>query len=85
MGKPGKHYKKIAEKNGLKTRNGKGDHVVVEGPAGRGYMTIPMHKELDKGTESAIKKWFKALGIICGLLLLPPTVCFITGLLMKGV
>lgn len=61
---PGSHYIKIAEANGLRVVLGKGDHKKVYGPAGRGYMTIPMHKELADGTECAIKKFFKACGIL---------------------
>ncbi len=60
----GAYYANLAAKNGLTVRRGKGDHVNIYGPAGRGYMTVPMHKELATGTNCAIKKWFKALGIL---------------------
>lgn len=60
----GSHYVKVAEKHGLRVENGKGDHAKIIAPAGRGYMIIPLHKELSAGTEFAIKKWFRLLGII---------------------
>jgi predicted RNA binding protein YcfA (HicA-like mRNA interferase family) len=46
----GKDYVKAAEKAGMTTRNGKGDHVVVTANDGH-TMTIPLHKELRNGTE----------------------------------
>lgn len=60
----GAYYVHLAEKNGLTVKSGKGDHMVIYGPAGRGYMTVPMHKELATGTNCAIKKWFRMLGIL---------------------
>ena len=60
----GSHYVKVAEKHGLRVENGKGDHAKIIAPAGRGYMIVPLHKELSNGTEFAIKRWFKLLGII---------------------
>lgn len=60
----GSHYVKVAEKHGLRVENGKGDHAKIIAPAGRGYMIVPLHKELSNGTEFAIKKWFRLLGII---------------------
>ena len=75
MGKSGMYYKKLAEKNGLVVKNGRGYHVRIYGAAGRGYMMIPMHKELATGTENVIKKWFKALGIL--VVLLSPLVCLV--------
>ena len=77
----GKKYKKAAEQNGLRTEWGKGDHLKIYGPAGRGYMTVPMVGELDKGTENNIKKWFRALGIL--VVFVPPFICLVAGLL-KG-
>ena len=79
MSHKGKDYVKLAKKNGLDVRNGKGDHVKIYGPAGRGYMTVPVVGELDRGTESNIKKWFRALGIL--LVVLPPIICVVTGML----
>lgn len=48
----GWHYIKVAEKAGLKVESGKGDHAKVIGPAGRGYMIIPVHRELSTSTRS---------------------------------
>jgi hypothetical protein len=66
----GKYYVKVAEKHGLEVSNGKSDHAKIIAPSGRGYMIIPLHRELSNGTEYAIKKWFKALGIILTLIAL---------------
>lgn len=60
----GEYYVKLAQKHGLETKNGKGDHAKILAPAGRGYMIVPLHKELSNGTECAIKKWFRLLGIL---------------------
>jgi hypothetical protein len=69
MGKhnSGSYYVKVAESNGLTIKPGKGDHVNIYAPAGRGYMTVPLKRELATGTECAVKKWFKALGILLTL------------------
>lgn len=64
----GKHYVDLARENGLTVEPGKGDHMKIRGPAGRGYMIVPLHRELANGTESAIRKWFKAAGIIIPIL-----------------
>lgn len=64
MPKSGQYYVKEAMKHGLKVANGKGDHVKIYGPASRGYMVIPLKRELANGTECCIKKWFRALGIL---------------------
>lgn len=69
MPKPGKYYVKAAEKNGLRVENGKGSHVKVYGPAGRGFTVVPLHQELANGTECAVRKWFKALGIVVVIVL----------------
>jgi len=66
----GLHYVKKAEENGLRVISGKGDHAKIVAPAGRGYMIIPLHRELSNGTEYAIKKWFKSLGILLLLIVL---------------
>lgn len=65
----GDYYVKAAKAHGLEVEHGKGDHVKIKAPAGRGYMIVPMHRELCNGTEYAIKKWFKALGILLVLVL----------------
>jgi hypothetical protein len=70
----GQDYVKAAKKNGLTVEMGKGDHCKVIAPAGRGYMVVPLHKELARGTDCAIKKWFKTLGI---LLVLGSAACLV--------
>jgi len=65
----GKFYLLKARQHGLVVKNGKGDHCKIYGPAGRGYMVVPLHRELSKGVECAIKKWFKAAGIILSLII----------------
>jgi predicted RNA binding protein YcfA (HicA-like mRNA interferase family) len=82
MGKhnSGQHYISLAEQNGLRTENGKGSHVKVYGPTGRGYMCVPMHKELSPGVECAVKKWFRALGIL--LVVVSPVACLATAMFM---
>jgi len=69
MGKhnSGSYYVKAAEQHGLRVENGRGDHAKIYGTAGRGYMVVPLHRELHTGTECAIRKWFKALGILLAL------------------
>ena len=69
----GSYYVDEAKKHGLKVKPGKGDHIKITGmlPDGRRtMMPIPMHRELANGTECAIKKWFKALGIFLVLVVL---------------
>ena len=63
----GKDYVRAAEKAGMTTRNGKGDHVVVTANDGH-TMTIPLHKELRNGTEHAVRKWLIKYGVIFSLL-----------------
>jgi len=63
----GEYYVEIAEKNGLRVRNGKGDHVIIYGKEGRGYQTIPLHRELSPGVEHAVVKWFIRLGIVLSI------------------
>ncbi len=68
MGKhhSGYDYVKAAQKAGLRVEMGRGDHCKVYGPTGQGFETIPLHRELSNGTEHAIAKWFKAIGIVLG-------------------
>ena len=58
----GRYLAQKAEQSGLHCKNGKGDHVNVYAPVGRGYMTIPQ-RELGKGLANAIKKWLVAAGV----------------------
>ena len=66
----GKEWIKLAKKNGLQVESGKGDHVKIIAPEGRGFMVIPLNREIHTGLNHAIAKWFKALGIITSLLLI---------------
>lgn len=66
----GEYYVNEAEKAGLRTRHGRGDHVIIYGKAGRGYQVVPLHRELSPGVERAIIKWFARLGIIISVVLL---------------
>ena len=63
----GKDYVKAAEKAGMTTRNGKGNHVVITAKDGH-TMTIPAHRELRNGTESKVIKWLLKYGVIVGFL-----------------
>lgn len=66
--KSGPYYVKVAYKNNLEVRPGKGSHMIVSAP-GVPPMTIPKDKDLSPGVESNIKKWFKALGILVVIVL----------------
>ena len=62
------YYIKLAKQHGLRVSQGKGSHVKIEAPAGRGFMIVPAHgRDLPAGTECSIRKWFKALGIILAI------------------
>lgn len=65
----GRELIKRAHKAGLRVERGKGDHVNVFGPQGRGYMTIPQ-RELGKGLACTIIKWLIAAGVSFGGILL---------------
>lgn len=65
-----KDWIRLAEKNGLEITRAKGSHVKITAPAGRGYMIVPMNRELHKGINNAIAKWFKALGILISIIAL---------------
>ncbi len=60
------YYIKAAEKHGLKVTNG-GCHTKIYGPADRGFMAVPRHRDLSPGVERAIVKWFLKLGIVVTL------------------
>ena len=64
----GEFYVNAASANGLDVRMGKGDHCIIKGPADRGYMVVPAHAELAKGTECAIKKWLAKCGVLLTLI-----------------
>ncbi len=67
MPKSGEYYVKLARKHGLTVENGKGSHAKIIAPEGRGYMIVPLHRELGKGLECVVIKWFKAVGILAVL------------------
>jgi hypothetical protein len=58
-----------AERHGLRTKRGKGDHVIIFAPVGRGYMTCP-DREIGKGLEKVVTKWLVAAGVTLGFLAL---------------
>ncbi len=63
----GSYYISKAQKNGLRTANGKGDHVKVYG---RNHTMMVIPKNLKgNGTECSIIKWFLKLGIVVTLVL----------------
>lgn len=65
----GKVYIKAAENAHLRVEYGKGDHVKVYAPVGRGYMVIPnQNRDLAPGTDHAVKKWLKLAGVLVALL-----------------
>lgn len=51
----GKAAQAALEKLGFVFRSGKGDHVVGRHPDGR-TVTIPLHRELKRGTQKSIEK-----------------------------
>ena len=65
--KSGRDYLKAAEKAGMSSRMGKGDHAIITAKDGH-TMTIPLHKELRNGTEHAVRKWLLKYGVIISLL-----------------
>lgn len=74
----GSYYLKEAQKHGLRVQMGHGDHVKIFAPAERGYMVVPMHRELAPGTECHIRKWFKLLGIVLAFV---PMACLASAIL----
>ncbi len=64
----GDDYLKAAKKNGFSVEPGKGDHFKVYAPNGD-MMTVPLKKELARGTEHSICKWFLKFGIVVGVCL----------------
>ena len=74
------YYLGVAKKNGLRVTNG-GSHAKIYGPAGRGFIAVPQHRDLSNGVECAIIKWFKKLGIILSLLVVVVIMMLGTGAL----
>lgn len=64
----GRKLIKKAKEAGLRIEQGKGDHVNVYGPTGRGYMTIPQ-RPIGKGLCCTIVKWLIAAGVPFGIIL----------------
>lgn len=58
----GRYLIRKAEKSGLIVTNGKGDHVKIEAPCGRGYMIVP-DREIGRGLACTIVKWLMAAGV----------------------
>lgn len=65
----GIHYAKLAEKGGCRVKFGKGDHIKVYPPGGGRPMIMPRNLK-GNGTEYAIIKWLRALGIMVSIALL---------------
>lgn len=75
----GKHYIDLANQNKLPVVAGKGDHMKIYSPDRSKMMVVPMHKELATGTEHAIRRWFRLLGIICILAILLILILLVAG------
>lgn len=73
------YYLGAASKHGLRIVNG-GSHVKIYGPAGRGFMAVPRHRDLSPGVERAIIKWFLKLGIILTVMILMTWIAAYAGL-----
>jgi predicted RNA binding protein YcfA (HicA-like mRNA interferase family) len=65
----GKHLIKQARKAGLEVKHGKGDHVKIKHPTGRGYMICPARK-IGKGLASQVVKWLLSAGVPLAIFLL---------------
>lgn len=63
----GIYYVQQARRGGCRVENGKGDHYKVYPPNGGRPMVVPLNLK-GNGTEWAIIKWLKALGILIGVL-----------------
>ena len=58
----GRYLIKEAEKAGLTVERGKGDHVKVVAPYGRGMMIIP-DRQIGKGLAAKVVKWMTLAGV----------------------
>lgn len=61
--KPGKYYINVAVEGGCRAEFGKGDHVKVYPPGGGRPMIMPVNLK-GNGTEYAIVKWLKLIGLL---------------------
>lgn len=64
----GDYLIKQAKKSGLIVEPGRGDHVKVVAPNGRGYMIIPS-RNIGKGLACNIVKWLIAAGVSLSVIL----------------
>jgi len=79
----GNYYVGEAQKHGLRVVPGRGDHYKIYSPDDcpeRSMMTVPMHRELATGTECAIRKWFRKIGILISIAVLVDAICILSGL-----
>jgi len=63
----GKYYIGLAEQGGCRVEFGKGDHVKMYPPNGGRPMICPVNLK-GNGTEYAIVKWLKAVGVLATVL-----------------
>lgn len=63
----GEYYIRTAEKQGCRTAWGKGDHCKVYAPDNSSMISIPYNLK-GNGTECAIIKWFKKVGLLLVLI-----------------
>lgn len=67
---PTKDIERVARENGLEIRPGKGSHMKIIGPAGRGYMIYEgRDKKQSAFISKQIRKWFLEMGIVITLVL----------------
>lgn len=64
----GTYYIQQARRGGCRVENGKGDHYKIYPPNGSRPMIVPQNLK-GNGTEWAIIKWLKALGILLAVIL----------------
>ena len=64
----GDYYIRQAEKQGCQTVWGKGDHCKIYAPDHSSMMIVPLNLK-GNGTEHAIIKWFKKVGLLLMILL----------------
>ena len=64
----GKYYIDAAEKGGCRTEWGRGDHCKIYPPNGGRPMICPANLK-GNGTEYAIVKFLKAIGIVVALMI----------------
>jgi predicted RNA binding protein YcfA (HicA-like mRNA interferase family) len=65
----GNYLIKEAKKAGLRVENGKGDHVKIYAPEGRGYMVVPS-RQMGTGLAASVVKWLIAAGVTLAIVCL---------------